>query len=262
GINTFGNNEPLYVVDGVPSQNISTLNPNEVASMQVLKDAAAASIYGSRAANGVIIVTTKKGQGEVQVNYNASFGWAVPPSGNVWDILSPQGMADLSWLAQRNSGLEPSSKQYGNGDEPILPDFILPAGDSADEVNLDDYYVIPDYNDPAMVGSFNQIIRANKQGTDWFDEIFDPAGTMKHNLSVSGGSDIGNYLFAVNYVDQQGTLMNTYNKEYSVRANTQFHISDNLRIGENLSYSITQNPQFDDLTEGSAIGRSFRMQPI
>src|SRR5699024_5804389 len=98
GINTFGNNEPLYVVDGVPTQNISTLNPNEVASMQVLKDAAAASIYGSRAANGVIIVTTKKGQGEVQVNYNASFGWAVPPSGNVWDILSPQGMADLSWM--------------------------------------------------------------------------------------------------------------------------------------------------------------------
>lgn len=100
GINTFGNNEPLYVVDGVPTQNINDLNNNDIASMQVLKDAGAASIYGSRAANGVIVITTKKGQGKVQIDYDAYYGYQVPPSGNVWNTLSPQEMANSVWTAK------------------------------------------------------------------------------------------------------------------------------------------------------------------
>lgn len=74
GINTFGNNDPLYIVDGVASSGINDINPNDVESMQVLKDAASASIYGSRAANGVIIITTKKGKGKVSVNYSGYAG--------------------------------------------------------------------------------------------------------------------------------------------------------------------------------------------
>src|SRR3546814_10824002 len=82
GINTFGNNSPLFVVDGVPTENINDLNPYDIATMQVMKDAGSASIYGSRAANGVVIITTKRGTGKVKVAYDAYYGTQRPPSGN------------------------------------------------------------------------------------------------------------------------------------------------------------------------------------
>lgn len=262
GFNTFGNNEPLYVVDGVPTQNINDLNSNDIESMQVLKDAAAASIYGSRASNGVIVITTKKGSGNVQVNYDAYYGYQVPKSGNVWNILTPQEMADASWIAQRNAGQDPSHPQYGDGEEPVLPDFIDPPGSMEEEVDVSNYYINPNYTDPSELGEFVYYTRANKEGTNWFDEIFDPAGSMSHNISVSGGGDMGNYLFSFNYLDQQGTLMEQYNKRYTVRANTEFDVSDNIRIGENISFSVTDNPQFGTLDEGGPIGMSYREQPI
>ncbi|HEY0273260.1 MAG TPA: TonB-dependent receptor plug domain-containing protein, partial [Chitinophaga sp.] len=91
GINTFGNNTPLYVVDGVPTQNIDDLNPNDIASMQVLKDASSATIYGARAANGVIIVTTRRGSaGKVRLNYDGYVGTQRPAKGNVWNLATPQ----------------------------------------------------------------------------------------------------------------------------------------------------------------------------
>src|SRR5699024_7225558 len=95
----------------------------------------------------------------------------------------------------------------------------------------------------------------------WFDEIFDPAVTMNHNLSVSGGGEIGNYLFSAGYADQQGILMEQFNRRYTLRANTEFNINDNIRIGENLSYSVSESPQVASLTEGSAIGMAYRMHP-
>lgn len=97
GVNTFGDNTPLYVVDGVPTQSISDLNSNDIASMQVLKDAGAASIYGSRASNGVIIITTKKGNGKVKIQYNTYYGMQYPKGGNVWNILTSQEMAQLKF---------------------------------------------------------------------------------------------------------------------------------------------------------------------
>ena len=263
GINTFGNNEPLYVVDGVPTQNIKDLNSNDIESMQVLKDAASASIYGSRASNGVIVITTKKGRGDVTVEYGGYYGTQVPPSGNPWNILNSQEMAELTYQAIRNSGNDPSEHpQYGGGDTPVLPDYIDPPGLSEDQVNLDNYYIDPHYTDPGAPGSFYYITPANKQGTNYFDEIFDPAPVMNHDLSVSGGGDIGNYLFSFNYLDQQGTLQNQFMKRYTLRANTSFNISDNFRIGENISYSVSENPQVAALTEGSAIGFAYRQQPI
>lgn len=267
GINTFGNNEPLYVVDGVPTQNINDLNNNDIASMQVLKDASAASIYGSRAANGVIIITTKKGQGDVQIDYDAYYGYQVPPSGNVWNILSPQDMANSIWTAKRNAGMAPGDQdwghvQYGDGNEPVLPDFIDPPGSMASDVDVENYFLDPFYTDPSQTGNFVYITRANKAGTDWFDEVFSPAGHMNHNLAVSGGGDMGNYLFSFNYRDQDGTLMEQRLTRYTVRANTSFRVSDNVRIGENIAYSVSENPQFGTLDEGGPIGMSYREQPI
>jgi TonB-dependent starch-binding outer membrane protein SusC len=261
GINTFGNNSPLVMIDGVPG-NINNLNSYDIESIQVLKDASSASIYGARASNGVIVVTTKKGRGSVQVNYNGSYSIDWQGRTNPWDIASPQDHANLVWRAQTNSGQTPSHPLYGSGASPSIPDFIAPAGASEGSVNMDDYFVNPFYTDPGQIGSFFRITRANPEGTDWFNEIFGPASTMQHDISVSGGSEIGNFLFSVNYLNQEGTLKRTFRDRVSLRANTSFNLGENFRIGENLAFTVSEAPQVASLTEGSAIGMSFRIQPI
>lgn len=269
GINTFGNNTPLFVVDGVPTQNIASFNPNDIASIQVLKDAGASSIYGSRASNGVVIITTKNGKlGKTSVSYDAFYGTQQPRSGNVWDILTPQEMAQLKFNALANSGTPITSARpdqlYGGGATPVLPDYIYPTGLKEGDPAVDPsrYNVNPNYSNSADLNTFYRIVRANKEGTDWFHEIFRPAPTMSHNLAISGGSDKGRFLISMNYLDQQGTLINTSLKRYTLRSNSQFNITKGIRVGENLAYSITQNPRIGALAEGSGIGMSFREQPI
>lgn len=267
GINTFGNNEPLYVVDGVPTQDINQLNPNSVESMQVLKDASAASIYGSRASNGVIVITTKKGlRSGLQVTYDSHFGVQVPPSGNPFDILNPQEMAELKWRAIRNVGGTPGSDIYGRGDSPVLPDFLIDGnnvGASEDQVNLADYNVNPEYTDPSALEGMHRIIRANKEGTNWFQEIFDPALTTNHNLAISGGSERSVFSLSFNYRNQDGILNQTHLDRYNIRVNSEFNINDNIRVGENLSYTIEDNRLMQAAdTEDSPIAFSYVMQPI
>lgn len=262
GINTFGNNTPLFIVDGVPSSGINDINPNDVESMQVLKDAASASIYGSRAANGVIIITTKKGKGKVKVNYSGYAGVQTVQKGNPWDILSPQEMAELKFKALKNTNPNDAinDDQYGNGASPVLPNYIAPVG--ANTVDESRYNVNPFYSDPSDLNNFYRIVEANKEGTNWFQEIFNPASIQSHDVAVSGGSDQGSYFFSMNYFDQRGTLTNTYLKRYTLRSNSSFNINENFRIGENLAFSMTNNPRVDARSEGSGVGMAMREQPI
>lgn len=273
GANTFGNNQPLYVVDGVPTTNVSDINPNDVASMQVLKDASSASIYGARASNGVIVITTKKGNGKTNVSYDAYYGTQVPKGGNVFHLLNPTEMMQLRALAIKNTAalknipVDLSSNLYGaNGD--VLPDYISaggvgPAGvhDGDPAVDPAKYNVNPFYTSGDASG-FYRITRANKAGTDWYHQIFKSAPIQSHNLAMSGSTDAATYLFSLNYFNQRGTLKNTYDKRYTVRANTSYNVTKHIRIGENLSYSLTENPLINENDEGSAIGMSFREQPI
>lgn len=264
GINTFGNNTPLFVVDGVSTQSIDNLDPNDVESIQVLKDASAASIYGSRASNGVVIIETKQGSGDVSVQFNSYAGTARQPDTTPWDIAGPQARADLEWLAFRNSGVEPSDPQYGSGEEPVLPDYILPAGASEGDPGTDpeSYFVIPDYTDASQLQSFNQIVRANKDGTNWFDAIMQPAAMTKSDLTVSGGGEQGSFLLSAGYTNQEGNLRRTFLERYNLRANTSFNVNEHITIGENLAYSVSENKLADELVEGGAIGMAMRMRPI
>jgi TonB-linked SusC/RagA family outer membrane protein len=262
GITSFGNTDPLVVIDGVQGS-LFNINANDIESIQVLKDAGAASIYGVRGANGVIVVTTKRGKaGKVTITYDAYYGIQMPVK-NKFNLLNPQEMADLTWMAYRNSGQldtatgQPSHPQYGGGANPVLPDYILPSGamegDSA--VNPDLYNI--DFSKPRY-----QIVRANKQGTDWFKEIFKPAPIQSHTLSASGGSDKSTYLFSLGYFNQQGTLLETYLKRYSVRLNTVFNLNDKFRIGENAYMFYRDNPQIGNQSEGNEISQIYRTQPI
>jgi len=262
GASTFGNNNPLYVVDGIPTETIQDINPNDIESLQVLKDAASASIYGARAANGVIIITTKKGKGKMRVSYDSYYGVQLVQKGNPWDMLSPQDQAELTFMAERNTnpGVAVDHAQYGDGQNPVLPNYIAPVG--ADTVDESLYNVDPLYTDPNALSNFYRIVRANKQGTNWFQEIFDPASITSHNVSVSNGTEKGSYFLSLNYFNQQGTIENTYLKRYTVRANGTYNISDHIRVGQNFSFTVRDNPQIDALTEGSAIGMAFRELPI
>ncbi len=262
GITSFGNTDPLVIVDGVQGS-LTNINANDIESVQVLKDAGSASIYGVRGANGVIIVTTKKGKsGKATISYDAYYGTQRPLKKG-FPVLNPQEQADLTWLAYRNSGQidtltgNPSHPQYGNGANPVLPDYILPSGafegDSA--VNLDLYNI--DFTKPSY-----QIVKANKQGTDWFHEVFKPALIQSHNITASGGSDKSSYLFSLGYFDQQGTILNTYLKRYSVRMNTQYNVKDHIRVGENFYVFARDNPQIGNQSEGNELNGIFRTQSI
>lgn len=268
GFNTFGNNSPLYVVDGVPTQNINDLNPNDVESMQVLKDAGSASIYGSRAANGVVIITTRRGKEKVTVQYDGYYGTQRPPQDNPWNLANPQEMADLNWLVANNSnpGEPILHPLYGSGASPVLPDYLvagtytgLMEGDPKVDPSL--YNVNPFYTGGSTeLGSFYRIVRANKAGTDWFNEIFRPAPITSHNVAVSGGGNMGSFYFSGNYFDQQGALLNTYFKRFTVRANSTYNIRDNIRVGENLAYSVIDNIRING--NESAINMAYREQTI
>jgi TonB-dependent starch-binding outer membrane protein SusC len=251
GITAFGNNAPLIIVDGVRGD-LTNININDVESMQVLKDASAA-IYGVAGSNGVIVITTKRGKtGKAKVSYDAYYG--VTTRGPGYDMASPQEQADAIWLQQRNSGIaNPSSKQFGNGPKPIVPDYITPFGVTGNT---------PDTDPSKYDINTNQITKANKLGTNWYNEITRNAPMQSHNISVSSGSDKSSYFFSLGYLNQQGIARFQFNKRYSVRANTQFNIKDNIRVGENAYIYFQENPRFGNQSEGSPFTTAFREDPI
>ena len=270
GISSFGNATPLVIVDGVQSapgdlSSFSNLSANDIESVQVLKDGTAA-IYGARGSAGVIIVTTKRGRGKATISYESYTGIQVPKTGNVWNKLDPQGMADLAFLAAKNSGQvdaqgNVSSGQYGTGKVAVLPDFIK-AGSKSGVSASDPATNLALYNNNYSKGNIYLIVPANKKGTDWWDELFDPAPMTSHSITASGGQDKSAYLFSLNYFDQKGTLLNTYLKRYTMRANTSWNIKDNIKIGENLQLFYKNNPRIANNQEGNAVNNTAWEQPI
>lgn len=253
GVTSFGDTQPLVIVDGVPGS-LDNLNMNDIESMQVLKDAGAASIYGVRGSNGVIVVTTKKGSGALTVNYNMYVGVQVPLQGNVFNLLNSQDYATLY------KKVDPGTILFANG----LPDYTYAGPEVAGTAMAGDPAVDPSKYvfDAANPGNDYLIQKVNKSGTDWFHEVFKPALEQSHNLDISGGTNKANYLFSLGYLNQQGTLIETFLKRYSARVNTQFKINDHVRVGENIYVFYKQNPGFSNMSEGNAVSRSYLMSPI
>ena len=271
GFGTINDNSPLYVIDGVPTKgNLNTLNLNDVESMQILKDASAASIYGSRAGNGVVIITTKKGKaGKPKFTYDTYFG--TQRHGKLLDMLNTPEYAQLTWESRINSGVVgangyPIHSQFGNGPTPVIPDFVLPSGASASDPRLarnpDGTYV--NYNNDINSSKFLLITPANKTGTDWMEEIFNPAPIQNHQLGVSGGNENGRYAMSLNYFNQQGIMKYTGYKRYSLRANTEFNVNKRVRVGQNfqVAYGERLGQPNGNNTESNPISFAYRIQPI
>ena len=259
GIGSVNNNDPLYIIDGVPtSGGLSKINPNDIESMSVLKDASSSAIYGVRAANGVILVTTKRGKaGKTSIRFDARYG--VQRTTNSLDLLNTQEYGELLWLESRNIGLKQGddgwgNSQYGSGAEPVIPDYIIPEGAMEGEVDESTY----SYPSP-----YNGITRANKEGTDWYDEILDPAPIQEYNLSVNGGTEKGTYAFSGGYMNQEGVVINTGFERFSLRSNADTKVSDWLKVVESLGVSYTDRTgQGTNNDEGNAISQAYRMQPM
>jgi TonB-linked SusC/RagA family outer membrane protein len=282
GFGGFGGNEPLYVIDGVPYLNTNFVVPDDVAETTVLKDAAAASIYGARAANGVIVITTKKGKrdGRLHVNYDGLFGVTVP--GKVDNILSPQEGAEWTWQGIRNTaiqqGKDPNDPelykhpQFGtdpNG--PVLPDYIMVgpnrSGVFAGDVNLEEER--QRYNNNSDLGPVYLVMPANKAGTNWWDAITRVAPINRHTLSFSGGTERSNYYVSLALQDQAGIVLHQDFKRYAFRVNSEHSILKNFRIGENVQTSYIRNRGLfggnggrGSAQEENDILQAFRMPPI
>ncbi|AKD56327.1 TonB-dependent receptor [Spirosoma radiotolerans] len=271
GFGTINDNSPLYVIDGVPTKgNLNTLNLNDVESMQILKDASAASIYGSRAGNGVVIITTKKGKaGKPKFTYDTYYG--SQRHGKLLDMLNTQEYAQLTWTSRINSGVvgangNPVHSQFGNGATPVIPDFVLPSGASASDPRLarnpDGTYV--NYNNDINSPTFLLITPANKTGTNWLEEIFQTAPIQNHQLGVSGGSENGRYAMSLNYFNQEGIMKYTGYKRYSLRANTEFNVNKRVRVGQNfqVAYGERLGQPNGNNAESNPVSFAYRIQPI
>ncbi len=210
GMSTVNACDPLYVIDGVATnENLNSLNAADIESIQVLKDASSASIYGSRAANGVIIITTKKGK-EGKMNININYNAALQTVAKRYDVLNAEQWGRAYWQAAANNGIAPTAAQalYGNG------------------------------ANPQLVGSVNGINTAN---TNWQDEVYSSAWTQNLSASISNASDKGSYMMSANYINQNGLMDQTFYKRISARVNSTYNFSKYIRVGENLMIAKWNN---------------------
>ncbi len=223
GIGTLGNNNPLYVIDGIPTtRGLQELNQADIESIQVLKDASSATMYGSRAANGVIIVTTKSAKdGISRISFNSSFSAQVFTT--KLDMLDADGRGRAYWQSAINDGQDPNNNQiyqYDWSTENGVPTL--------------NRIIYPEFIDA------NQTMRP--ANTDWYEEVTQPSTIQSYDLSISNGSEKGNSLFSVSYYDNKGIIRASQSKRLTARANTSYNFfNGRLKIGENLSATHINN---------------------
>lgn len=252
GIGTINEPDPLFVIDGVPVGPGNNINPNDIESISILKDASSAAIYGTRGANGVVIITTKRGRANQQPSINFSVKTGVTQAANQYDMLNTQEYAEAVWLSLKNRNMALSHAQYGSGPDPVIPDYILPAGAKLGEVDESAYSFYD-----------QQIFRANKQGTDWYDEIYQNGMIKEYDLSVRGGGQNSTYSFSGNYLDEDGFIIHTNFKRYSFRMNSEAKFNDWFKAGESLQIAyIDEMGRFTNNAEDSPISHAYRAQPI
>ena len=242
GIGSFNSSQdPLFIIDGVPTTtNLNTLNMNDIESMQVLKDAASASIYGSRAANGVIIITTRQGKkGEkVKVDFSANLTAQFYNSQTMMKLSNSAQYATAMAQAAMNDGLDP--EQYANNYGLTLN---APAGTPIRAYDP----ATGQYNNYTVNGLYDGYINSKRtmrySDTDWLDEISRTGFMQSYDLSISNASEKSSALFSLGYKKNEGILKYTDFESIAARLNTSFKVNKMVTIGENAT--ITYSNQVD-----------------
>ncbi|MDP9046959.1 MAG: TonB-dependent receptor [Bacteroidota bacterium] len=267
GVTNFGNTTPLYVIDGVQQSSMSNVNPTDIESISVLKDAGAAAIYGVSGGNGVIVVTTKKGKaGKTVLNYDGYYGVQKPLSGNVWHLMTPTQQSQLAFQAQ-----DAGQETLYPGGAGTLPTYGYHGGTAAGAFGTagvtNDPTIVSKYVfDPVNPGNDFLVQQFNQAGTDWFHQIFQSAPQQSHTITASGGSDKSTFLYSLNYTNQHGTLLESFFKRYQLRVNNTYSLLNNhLRFGENGYVFYTEsngNAPGNQQQEGGSISYTYREMPL
>ena len=227
GTGTLNNNDPLYIIDGVPTKaGMHELNGNDIESIQVLKDAASASIYGSRAANGVIIITTKKGKnGRMNVDFDASVSASMYT--NKMKVLNAEQFGQAMWQVYINDGQDPNSNGLG---------YRYDWGYDANGY--------PVLNSVSMSKYLDAANTVPASDTDWFDETTRTGIIQNYNLSASHGTDKGSSFFSIGYYKNIGIIKSSDFDRFSARMNTEYKIiGDILTLGEHFTVNRTSEVQ-------------------
>lgn len=219
---------PLIVLDGMPTQNLNLrdINSGDIESIQVLKDAASASIYGARASGGVILIQTKKGKaGKTNIEYSGSVSFS-----KVLNKPEMMNTEQFGIAAFRAAAYDEFT--YGSA-------LLFPNGYEYEYHRGEDGMLVMDGMRTKEFLDNNQLVRASD--TDWMDEIFRTALLTNHQITISNGTDKAKSLFSLGYSNNQGTQIHSFFKKYSVRANTEYNlIKDRVKVGENLAISYLQ----------------------
>ena len=231
GVGTLNNNDPLYIIDGVPTKaGMHELNGNDIESIQVLKDAASASIYGSRAANGVIIITTKKGKdGKVRIDFDGSI--AMQTYAHKMEVLNAKEFGQVMWQGYVNDGLDPNANglgyrydwSYNQLGQPVLNNITM------------NKYLDAAATTPAA-------------DTDWFDQTTRTGLIQQYNVSLSNGSDKGTSFFSLGYYKNKGIIKSSDFERLSARMNAEYKllkINDKsiVTVGEHFTMNRTSEVQ-------------------
>ncbi len=231
GIGTLNNNDPLYIIDGVPTKaGMHELNGNDIESIQVLKDAASASIYGSRAANGVIIITTKRGkEGKVKIDFDASV--AMQTYANRMEVLNAKQFGQVMWQGYVNDGLDPNMNGLG--------------------YHYDWTYNqrgVPVLNGITMSKYLDAAGTTPAADTDWFDQTTRTGVVQKYDVSLSNGSEKGSSFFSLGYYKNLGIIKHSDFNRFSARMNSDYKLlkineRDIITVGEHFTVNRTSEVQ-------------------
>lgn len=225
GEGTLNNNDPLYIIDGTPTtRSMEELATMDIESMQVLKDASSASIYGSRAANGVIIITTRKGKKGTTVDFKASY--TVVSKKKPYELMNTEqrGIAQYWAIKNDNPNANPSEEGIGGlykyeDHQDANGNFVL------DKVSWNEW-LDPDAK------------TMRSADTDWQKEILRTGHVQQYNVTLSTGNDSGNALFALDYYDNKGTIKGSFFNRFNGRVNTNYSWLDGrVKVGENMTVS-------------------------
>lgn len=280
GISTLGNNDPLYIVDGVPVQpfqtnengaantswDLSWLNPNDIESIQVLKDASSASIYGSRASNGVVIITTKQPNKNKtpKITFNARYSienW------NLRDQLTnSEERAIVEWQGAVNDGTDPNATGVYTYEWHLDPS--LGSGIQGTGVPVLDRIIYPEWLDEEdqlrPAGHPNSIYGGSlEEGVNYWDEVAQTGIVQNYDLSFSQGNERGGVQFSANYFDQKGVVINTNYERISLRLNSNYNFLDGrITVGQNVSVSNGKRRWLDVGFGGDPANGPYRYKSI
>lgn len=228
-------NSPLYIVDGIEyPDGVETLNPNDVESVDVLKDASATAIYGTRGSNGVIIITTKKGaNGAIKVNYNGYIALNKLPNSRKMEVLNSRQWLDLEEVRYRNAEYyDPTGFKNGKYEDPVQKRKRYLVGNTEGKREL---FTLDANGVPQPIYDI-----------DWSDEVFRKSVTNSHNLSLTGGRSNTNYGLFLGYADEQGIIRESFQKRYSIRGTLDSQVNNWLTMGGSLSFVRKDTGGVDD----------------